>query len=144
MTPGVAPRLHSLVAMKALFVAILFTAGCMVGESTTTQGGGGGGGGGGGDGDGMGEGSGSGSGSNMDMPVGGAAVACTNAAYDPCTTAADCTSGNCQLFQQAGIQVCTQTCTPGDATTCPQQNGQPVQCNTMGICRPDAANTCTR
>jgi hypothetical protein len=120
-----------------LVVAILFAAGCMVGESTTTQGGGGGGGGGGGDGD--------GSGSNMAQPDAGTTLsACTNAIYDPCTSNAQCTSGNCQLFNGSGFQVCTQTCTPGDATTCPMQNGQPAQCNNMGICKPAAANTCMR
>jgi hypothetical protein len=124
--------------MRAVFVAILVTAGCMVGEGTTTQGGGGGGGGGG-------DGDGSGSGSGMaTVDGGGAAAACTNAIYDPCTTAAQCTSGSCQLFQQQGIQVCTTTCTPGDNTTCPTQNGQPAQCNNMGICKPPAANNCTR
>jgi hypothetical protein len=127
--------------MKPLFVAILFAAGCIVGESTTTQGGGGGGE---GEGDGDGMGSGSGSGSGMAVVDGGMAVACTNAIYDPCTTAAECTSGTCQLFQQSGFQVCTTTCTPGDNTTCPQQNGQPAQCNGMGICKPLAANSCTR
>lgn len=93
-------------------------------------------------GDGMGGGGGGGGG--MATVDGGTAAACTNAAYDPCTTAAECASGNCQLFQQAGIQICTQTCTPGDPTTCPQQGGQPVPCNNMGVCRPAAANTCTR
>jgi hypothetical protein len=128
--------------MKALFVTILFAAGCVVGEGTTTQGGGGGGGGGG---DGDGSGSGSGSGSGMETVDGGAALpACTNAVYDPCTSAAQCTSGSCQLFQQSGFQVCTTTCTPGDNTTCPMQNGQPATCNGMGICKPNAANSCTR
>jgi hypothetical protein len=127
--------------MKPVFVAILFAAGCIVGESTTTQGGGGGG----GDGDGMGDGSGSGSGSGMATVDGGvSAPACTNAIYDPCTSAAQCTSGSCQLFQQSGFQVCTTTCTPGDNTTCPMQNGQPATCNGMGICKPAAANSCTR
>ena len=95
-----------------------------------------------------GPGSGSGSGSNSNnqqAPDGGASgVACTNAAYDPCTSPSQCTSGVCQLFSGSGFQVCTQSCTPGDATTCPQQNGMPVQCNNMGICKPAAANTCTR
>ena len=126
--------------MKAAIVAILFAAGCIVGESTTTQGGSGGG----GDGTGDGSGSGNGSASNT-TPDGGVALpACTNAVYDPCTSAADCTSGQCQAFAQAGIQVCTQTCTPGDNTTCPMQNGVPAQCNNMGICKPPAANSCMR
>ncbi|HEY5950990.1 MAG TPA: hypothetical protein VIV40_36110 [Kofleriaceae bacterium] len=127
-----------------LVAAIMFSAGCIVGESTTTQGGGTGGG---GDGDGMGGGGGSGSGSGSGMATvdGGAALpACTNAIYDPCTSAAQCTSGNCTLFQGAGFQVCTQTCTPGDNTTCPMQNGQPATCNNMGICKPNAANSCMR
>lgn len=72
----------------------------------------------------------------------GSGNACTGAAYDPCTDNAQCASNNCKLFQSAGIQVCTQAC---DAqTTCPTQNGNAVQCNGMGICRPDAANACTR
>jgi hypothetical protein len=129
--------------MKAALLALLFATGCIVGESTTTQGGGGGGGD--GDGDGTGGGNGMGNGANNMTPDAGTALpACTNAAYDPCTAAGDCTSGQCQLFQQAGIQICTQTCTPGDPTTCPQQNGQAVPCNNMGICRPPAANACMR
>lgn len=132
--------------MKAAIVAILFAAGCIVGESTTPGGGGGGGGGGDGDGmgDGMGNGNGNGNGNNMMPDAGTALPACTNAAYDPCTTAADCTSGQCQLFQGAGLQICSSTCTPGDPTTCPQQDGQAVPCNNMGVCRPVAANACMR
>jgi hypothetical protein len=129
--------------MKAVLLALVCAAGCIVGEST--PGGGGGGGGGDGTGEGDGTGGGGGGGGGMAQPDAGTAqAACTNVAYDPCTSADQCASGNCQLFQQAGIQVCTTTCTPGDATTCPQQNGQPVSCNNMGICRPAAANTCTR
>ena len=131
--------------MKAVLLALICAAGCIVGESGTGTGGGGGGGDGNGDGTGGGGGGGGGSGSGNATPDGGVAgAACTNAAYDPCTSAAQCTSGTCTLFEQAGFQVCTQTCTPGDPTTCPQQNGQPVNCNNMGICRPQAANTCTR
>lgn len=129
--------------MKTTLLALVVMTGCMVGDAST---GGGGGGGGGGDGEGSGEGNGSGSGqTNQDTPDGGtAAAACTGAAYDPCTDGTQCTSGTCQEFAQAGIQVCTQSCTPGDATTCPMQNGMPQQCNNMGICRPAAANDCTR
>jgi hypothetical protein len=126
--------------MRSL-IALLFAAGCMVGPEgggpDTTGGGGGGG-------DGNGSGNGSGSGSGMATVDGGVLPACTNAVYDPCTTAADCASNQCQAFANAGVQVCTQTCTPGDNTTCPQQNGQPAQCNNMGICRPPAANSCMR
>jgi len=132
--------------MKAVLLALICSAGCIVGESGPAGGGGGT-----GDGDGAGDGTGGGTGQgggmgtgNNTAPDGGVAAACTNAVYDPCTTAAECTSGKCQPFEQAGIQVCTQSCTPGDPTTCPQQNGQPVPCNNMGICRPPAANTCAR
>lgn len=66
---------------------------------------------------------------------------CTGALYDTCTNNTQCMSNNCRLFQQAGLQVCTQTC---DAQSpCPPQNGQAVQCNNMGICRPQIANACT-
>jgi hypothetical protein len=44
----------------------------------------------------------------------------------------------------AGIEVCTVQCTAGNNATCPTQNGQPAQCNNMGICKPPAANQCTR
>jgi hypothetical protein len=97
-----------------------------------------------GDGTGTGTGTGTGSGSGSGSGTTSTAAACTNAIYDPCTDASQCTSGKCQLFMQQGFQVCTQTCTPGDNTTCPTQNGQPAACNNMGICKPAAANTCTR
>ena len=123
--------------MKSILIACVFAAGCTVGDT----GGGGGGGGSGGvtpdaaaaqvQADGGGDG-------------GAGGVACTGAVYDPCTDPAQCMSGRCQLFSQSGFQVCTQTCTPGDSTTCPAQNGQPAQCNGMGICKPAAANACTR
>jgi hypothetical protein len=123
--------------MKTILLALLVVTGCVVGEGSDPGGGGGGG-------DGSGSGSGSGSANNQGTVDGGVAAACTGAAYDPCTDATQCTSGTCQLFQQSGFQVCSQTCTPGDATTCPMQNGAPQQCNNMGICKPAAANACTR
>lgn len=132
--------------MLRFLVAGLLLGGCIVGESPSGGGGGGGGegsggGGGGGGGDGTG-------GGNADQLVdGGAGTAnatCTGAAYDPCSDSSQCSSGTCQLYQQSGFQVCTQTCTPGDSTTCPMQNGQPAQCNNMGLCKPAAANDCTR
>ena len=76
----------------------------------------------------------------FDASIDAAAPACTGAAYDPCTGAGDCDSGNCKVFMQAGIQVCTQACSGGNP--CPMQNGQTVPCNNMGICRPEVANTC--
>lgn len=79
--------------------------------------------------------------STVDAPIDGP-NACRGEAYDPCTANDQCMSNNCRLFNMQGIQVCTQTC---NATTpCPMQNGQPVQCNNNGLCRPDVANTCTR
>ncbi|MBA3817838.1 MAG: hypothetical protein H0X17_03025 [Deltaproteobacteria bacterium] len=75
---------------------------------------------------------------------GPARMACTNALYDPCTTNAQCTSGTCRVFSGSALQICTQACTPGDNSTCPQQAGAVVQCNTMGVCKPAAPNNCTR
>lgn len=132
--------------MVRLLLGLVLASGCIVGESGPgtstggeeegsgdTGGGGGGGGTGGGTADQL-----------IDGGAGTAAATCTGAAYDPCSAPGQCTSGTCQLFSGSGFQVCTQTCTPGDNTTCPMQNGQPAQCNNMGICKPAAANTCTR
>ena len=80
--------------------------------------------------------SGSGGGSNT-------AAACTGATYDPCTTNSQCMSQNCKLFGGAGLQVCTVTCTPGNDGPC-LVNGVQGTCNNMGICKPPAANNCTR
>jgi len=80
-----------------------------------------------------------------DTGVDTAGNACTNAVFDPCTTAGECTSGNCHLFMADGFQVCTQACTPGDNTTCPlDATGVNGTCNNMGICKPAQANDCTR
>lgn len=76
----------------------------------------------------------------VDAPPG--APACTGAVYDPCTTAGQCMSGNCRLFMQDNLQVCTQTCTPG--TACPMAGATAVTCNNSGFCKPPAANNCTR
>ena len=70
--------------------------------------------------------------------------ACTNADYDPCTDNTQCTSGNCHLYQQSGFQVCVSSCTPGSAECPPDSSGNPAMCNNMGICKPVAANDCTR
>jgi hypothetical protein len=75
----------------------------------------------------------------IDSPAGNA---CTGAVYDPCTSNTQCMSQNCRLFMGDGIQVCTQTCTPGGA--CPMAGSTAVTCNNMGVCKPPAANNCTR
>ncbi len=69
---------------------------------------------------------------------------CTNADYDPCTDNAQCTSGNCHFFQQSAFTVCVPACTQG-GTPCPNDStGAAGTCNGMGICKPAAANDCTR
>jgi hypothetical protein len=72
-------------------------------------------------------------GSNSNLPT------CTGALYDPCTDNTQCMSQNCKLFGGAGLEVCTVTCTPGDNTPCGAGT-----CNNMGICKPNAANACSR
>jgi hypothetical protein len=68
---------------------------------------------------------------------------CTGAAFDPCTTNDQCEAMNCHLYKGGGIQVCTQTCTPGDNSTCPvDATGINATCNNMGICKPLKANDC--
>jgi hypothetical protein len=79
----------------------------------------------------------------IDAPTGG--VTCTGKVYDPCTDNTQCMSGNCHLYQAQGIQVCTQACTAGNNATCPlDKTGVNAMCNNMSICRPAAANACTR
>ncbi|MEO6776672.1 MAG: hypothetical protein ABI467_27270 [Kofleriaceae bacterium] len=68
---------------------------------------------------------------------------CVGSAFDPCTTNDQCGSMNCHLYSGAGLQVCTQACTPGDNTTCPvDATGANGICNTMGNCKPAKANAC--
>jgi hypothetical protein len=74
----------------------------------------------------------------VDAPAG---TACTGAAYDQCTMASQCTSGNCKLFNGDGIQVCTQACDV--ANPCPTVNGISATCNNMGICKPAMQHVCT-
>jgi len=72
-------------------------------------------------------------------------AACTGLVYDSCTDNTQCMSNNCHLYKGDQIQVCTQACTPGDNTTCPvDKTGANGLCNAMGICKPAAANDCTR
>jgi hypothetical protein len=68
---------------------------------------------------------------------------CTGAVYDSCTTADQCSSQMCHLYNANALQVCTQICSatvpcPNDAT------GAAVQCNMMGNCKPSVANNCHR
>ena len=67
---------------------------------------------------------------------------CTGVIYDNCSTAAQCQSGMCHLFSRE-FQVCTQTCTAGDNSTCPQSaGGTTPKCNNRGICKPAINNNC--
>ena len=74
-----------------------------------------------------------------DAPAG---AMCTGAVYDPCTDNTQCTSGNCRLFSNDMIQVCTQSC--GAGNPCPMAGATAVSCNMMGVCKPPTANNCTR
>jgi hypothetical protein len=70
---------------------------------------------------------------------------CTGSAYDPCTGNSQCMSMQCHDYLGAGIEVCTQSCTPGDNSTCPvDSTGANGDCNAMGNCKPAKANSCTR
>ena len=78
-----------------------------------------------------------GSGSNL--------PACTGQLYDSCNAAAsNCTGSNvCKAYGASGFSVCVPpqgACTTGG---CPNQGTATVPCNTMGFCKPAAANaTC--
>ena len=58
-----------------------------------------------------------------------------------CTTPVDtgsteCDSGVCtNAFDQIGHPVCSQRCTPGDGSTCPE-GSEGKKCNMMGYCKP--------
>jgi hypothetical protein len=125
--------------MKSILVALLVLTACTVGESTGTgtQGGTGG-----TAPDAAAVSTGS-NGNNNGSGSGATTAACTGAAYDPCTDNTQCMSGNCKTFGGAGLQVCTVTCTVGNDATC-LINGVQGTCNNMGICKPPAANSCTR
>lgn len=70
---------------------------------------------------------------------------CAGELYDPCLQEHECMSTNCRSFAGDGIQVCTTACTAGDDSTCPKTpDGQTATCTMMGLCKPPAANACTR
>ncbi len=77
----------------------------------------------------------------VDAPMGNV---CTGQIYDLCTSNTQCMSGMCRMFNNLGVMLCTQTCTPGGAA-CPMQGATAVACTTGNstVCRPAAANTCT-
>ena len=70
----------------------------------------------------------------------GNAPLCTKALYDTCITEHDCMVGDCHNFEGDGFMTCTQGCTA--AVPCPDQDGVPVPCNGMGICKPAMAKDC--
>jgi hypothetical protein len=75
----------------------------------------------------------------------GSGPPCTGALYDPCTDPSQCMSANCHLYMSSGFQVCIQTCTAGMNSTCPPDaTGSNAFCNSMGLCKPAAANNCSR
>lgn len=119
--------------MKAILLGVLLAAaGCVDGGESSTE-------------RGRGQGTGDGTPDELiDAGAGTGSGTCTGAAYDPCSDPTECLSERCQLFAQAGIQVCTVACTPGDDSTCPELDGQPAKCNNRGICKPPGANSCTR
>ena len=54
-------------------------------------------------------------------------------------------SMDCHFYGTSNFTVCTQTCTPGDNSTCPvDATGNHALCNTKGLCKPAAPNNCTR
>ena len=79
-----------------------------------------------------------------DAPKMDASATCTGMLYDSCNPASSNCMGatTCKTFNGAGFSVCTQTCDA--ANPCPDQGGQAVQCNGMGMCKPNAPNAdCT-
>lgn len=75
-------------------------------------------------------------------PVGpDATIYCARTIYDPCMSEHDCADTMCETLS-ASLQVCTQTCTPGDSS-CPMKDGEPVTCGSGGFCEPDSPTMCT-
>lgn len=70
-----------------------------------------------------------------------AARTCKGVAYDPCSNDDQCMSGNCHLFNDLGVSVCTVACT-ATAPCAPDANGNQPKCNMMGTCKPTVKNSC--
>lgn len=52
------------------------------------------------------------------------------------TGSTECDSGVCtDAFDQIGHPVCSQKCTPGDGSTCPE-GSEGKKCNMRGYCKP--------
>jgi hypothetical protein len=69
---------------------------------------------------------------------------CTGLLYDSCNPAMSNCMGatTCRTFTGRGFSICTQACSA--QAPCPNQAGQAVTCNGMGVCVPNAPNTgCT-
>lgn len=48
----------------------------------------------------------------------------------------ECDTGVCtDVFEMIGYPVCSQKCTPGDGSTCPE-GSEGKKCNMRGYCRP--------
>jgi len=64
---------------------------------------------------------------------------CSKQIYDLCTAEHDCMSALCQNF--GGVQVCSQTCSPG-GTPCPTDKSGAAGVCDNGMCKPSAPNMC--
>ena len=62
----------------------------------------------------------------------GAHPQCTGTIYQACHDEHDCADGLCRPFD-GGIY-CTQSCTPGDDSTCPKLGGEAATCNASSLC----------
>jgi hypothetical protein len=76
-----------------------------------------------------------------------ASRACDGRAYDLCTDTtnySDCQQGFvCRLYGQQNFTICSPLCDANNPCP-PDEHGTPVTCNTMGRCRSNAPNSCTK
>ena len=80
-----------------------------------------------------------GSGSGSNLPT------CTGELYDACNpNASNCMGSNvCKAYGASGFSVCVPPQGQCSSGGCPMQGTSAVPCNTMGFCKPNAANaTC--